>query len=892
MRRSIAFATVLALGLTVAPAAAQEQQVDGGTVERERGASRAAPVLEAVRVTGAEPRIDGALDDAAWATAPVATGFVQFAPDEGAPASEATEARVLYGGDALFVAIRALDSSPSEIAGQLTRRDQGSYSDFVAVVVDSYFDRRTAFHFEVNPVGVKRDIYRFNDTGEDVGWDAVWDVATGIDERGWTAEFRIPYSQLRFEDGDVQTWGINFVRNIARRDELSAWAPTLRSESAIVSRFGELRGLRDLEPPRRVELAPYSLARLERAPGDASDPFYARNDVAATVGADARYGVSSNLTLDMTLNPDFGQVEADPADVNLSAFETFYPEKRPFFLEGASLFHLPLQFGDGDGANEALFYSRRVGRTPQGSVDVGGDDWVDAPDQTTILGAWKLSGKTPTGWSIGFMDAVTPEERAEVALADGGREEAVVEPLTNYLVTRVAKDFREGRSAIGFLGTAVGRDAGASEALGLRSGAYAGGVDARHRFAQDRWSVEAYLLGSHVRGSADAIARTQRSSARYFQRPDADHTVYDPTRTSLDGASFGLALNKLAGGHWRFGTGVQSRTPGFEVNDAGFMREADYTSSFLYLGYDQSTPQGPFRRWRLNANAWSTWSWGGERMGTGGNVNGNFQLVNFWGGYMGVNHSARAWSTGLLRGGPAILREANWNGWYGLNSDSRKPVRLSMNGWWNARPESDSWTLGASPTVSWRPSGRADLSLGASFTRNVDDRQWVGRVAAAEDVAAPWVFGRMDQSTVGLTARVDYSFTPTLSLQVYAQPFVSAGDFGAFKRVADPRAARHAERFVPLAATPDGDGGWRADVDGDGVAETFGEPDFNVRQFRSNTVLRWEYRPGSTLFLVWAQGRSQVLDQGEFRLGGGLDGLFGVQPENIFMMKVSYWLNP
>jgi hypothetical protein len=838
---------------------------------------------------GAEtPRLDGRIDEAIWATAPVARDFVQYQPDPGRPASQRTEARVLYGDDALWIALRAFDTAPDSVVGQLTRRDQHSYSDVLGVVIDSYFDRRTAFHFEANPVGVKRDMYRFDDTAEDTGWDAVWDVATTVDDLGWSAEFRIPLSQLRFRDAPEQTWGINFLRVIARHDETVLWAPTSRDEAAIVSRFGELRGIRDLDPPRRIELAPYTVARLERAPGDEDDPFYRKNATFGSAGADLKVGITTDLTLNVTINPDFGQVEADPAQVNLTAYETFLPERRPFFVEGSNLFRFSLALGDGDDAVESLFYSRRIGRAPQGEADDRGG-WVDADRQTTILGAWKLSGKTSGGLSIGLLHAVTAEESAEVAPAEGGRFDEAIEPFTNTSMARVQQDFREGRTAVGFIGTAVSREAEVADALGLRTGAYTAGVDWRHRFGADRFEVRGYVLGSHIRGSAAAIEEAQRSSARYFQRPDADHVEVDPTRTSLSGASATLDFSKVTGGHWRFGTGVQTRSPGFDANDAGYLREADYTSGFLYLGYDQSAPQGPFRRWRLNTNAWSSWSYGGERYASGGNVNGNFQLTSFWGGYLGLNREWGGLSNGVLRGGPAFRRESRWNGWGGVYSDSRRAVQVDLSTWWSVRPESDSWSVGLAPGVGWRPSGRLTVSVGPSLERNVDDRQWIDRIG--EDAPA-YVFGRLDQTTVGLTARADLAFSPTLSLQVYAQPFVSAGEYSGFKRVTDPGANRYADRFAPVAVTLDETAGaYRGDVDGDGTEDAFDRPDFNVREFRSNTVLRWEYRPGSTLYLVWAQGRSGEGRPGLFDARDDFRGIFS-RPSNTLMVKVSYWLTP
>lgn len=844
----------------------------------------ASPVLRAVPVSG-EIRIDGLAVESAWLQAPVATDFVQFEPDEGQPASERTEARVLYGEDALYVAIRAWDTRAAEIVGQLTRRDQDSYSDLVGVVVDSYFDRRTAFHFAVNPVGVKHDIYRFNDTQEDSGWDAVWDVATSVDDQGWTAEFRIPYSQLRFRDAPEQTWGINFLRDIARLDETAVWAPTSRQESAIVSRFGELQGLRDLGAPRRMEIVPYSVARLERSPGQDANPFYRRNDGSGTVGADVKYGLTSNLTLDLTLNPDFGQVEADPAQVNLTAFETFLPERRPFFLEGSSIFNFGIALGDGDGANESLFYSRRIGRSPQGWADPRGG-WTDVEPQTTILGAWKLSGKTAGGWSVGVLQALTAEESAQIAPAGGGRLEEPVEPLTSYGMVRLQRDFREGRSALGVIGTLVNRDGEVADALSLRRSAVTGGVDFRHRFAGGRYEVAGYVLGSSIEGSPEAIARAQASPARYFQRPDAGHVDFDPARTRMSGGSGFFSVGKIGGGKWRFSTGLHTRSPGFEVNDIGYQRDADAISNWLWVGYRQTTPVGFFREFGLNANGFHGWNYDGDNTGRSANVNGWGQLKNFWNVNAGVARHLGGVSWGMLRGGPRIRREAGVNYWGGFSTDSRKAVMFNFNTWGNRWGESDSFTGGVSPNVRFRPSGRATFNLGMSFNWNDNDAQWVGTVGTAPE----YLFARIDQSTVGLRLRADYAFTPTLSLQLYAEPFVSAARYTDFKRVAEPMAGTYAARFQTLAAREEG-GRVFADVDGDGIEESFGRPDFNVKQFRSNAVLRWEYRPGSTVFLVWSQGRDHQVRDGAFDFGSDLDRLFGVAPRNVFMVKASYWMS-
>ena len=485
------------------------------------------------------------------------------------------------------------------------------------------------------------------------------------------------------------------------------------------------------------------------------------------------------------------------------------------------------------------------------------------------------------------MHAVTSEEMADVAPAVGDRFQKPVEPLGNYGVLRLQRDFNEGRSAVGLIGTTVNRNGEVASDLQLRSQASAGGVDFRHRFGGDAWQVTGYALGSYVRGSAGAIARTQRSPARYYQRPDAGHVSYDPGRTSLGGGAANLGVVKFAGSPWRVGAGVHTRTPGFEANDLGYQRDADYLVHWIWGGYDQTAPQGPFRSWSVNLNGWNVWNYDRNRIGTGINLSSNAQFQNFWFGYAGMNHELPAWSGGLLRGGPLARTEAQTSFWGGFGTDSRKAIWVNVNSWGNVRPESDSWSLGFSPTLRVRPSGRATFSLGAMLGRNVDDRQWVRRLRPDAD-AANYLFARIDQTTVGLTARVDYAFTPNLSLQVYAQPFVGAGRYHEFKHVADARAERYAERYEAVGVRADG-GRYLADVDGRRVS--FGNPDFNFRQFRSNTVLRWEYLPGSVLFLVWSQGRNHSADTGQFDFAADLDDLFGVMPDNVFMVKLSYWLS-
>ncbi|HMA46178.1 MAG TPA: DUF5916 domain-containing protein, partial [Frankiaceae bacterium] len=502
--------------------------------------------------------MDGRLDDPAWTSAPSYADFTQREPNDGQPSLERTEFRVVFTDEALYVAVRAFDTQPDRIVGQLTRRDQNSPSDWAIVIVDSYHDRRTAFDFWVNPAGVKLDLYRSNDTDEDDGWDAVWDVATQRDGEGWTAEYRIPFSQLRFARADELRFGFNVCRQVVRLNELSCWRPLPRSASGIVSLFGDLEGLSGIQPPRRFEVLPYTVGRTARTITEPGNPFRTGEEYAARVGADVKLGIGSNLTLDATVNPDFGQVEADPAVLNLSAFETFFAERRPFFTEGVNIFRFPLSLGDGDDANEQLFYTRRIGRAPQASPDVPVGGHAEQVQQTTIRAAGKLSGRLPSGWTIGALGARTGPQSAGLDSA-GVRSRQVVEPATNYFVGRLARDFRDGRTMIGLFGTAMNRELPARLDR-LRSSAYALGLDWSHRFRRDTYQFRGRLVGTSVYGSTDAMMLTQRSPVHFFQRPDRDYgPVYDTTRTSLAGYAGQMEFGKIGGGHWRFLTALDWR---------------------------------------------------------------------------------------------------------------------------------------------------------------------------------------------------------------------------------------------------------------------------------------------------------------------------------------------
>ena len=892
-RRDLAALALLSsLAILAGPLAAQDILIDGEPHAR----AAAAPSLQAVRAAAAV-NIDGRLDEPAWADAPLARDFVQFRPDPGQPASERTEVRVLYTDDAVFIGARMHDRDPDRIIRRLARRDERVTTDAFHVAFDSYFDHRTAFRFSVSVAGVQSDWLLFSDTSEDVEWNAVWESATRTDEGGWTAEMRIPLSQLRFArpagNGAGRTWGINFWRELARLDESSVWAPLPDDGSRLVSAFGTLRELDGIRPRRSLEARPYVVSSATRAPGTADNPFYAATAVRQTVGGDLKYGITDNLTLDLTVNPDFGQVEADPSVVNLTAFETFFPEKRPFFQEGADIFQFSIGAPD-DENNESLFYSRRVGRTPQGSVATP-SEYQDVPEATNILGAAKLSGKTADGWSVGFLGALTSSETARFTTSADVFGRQLVEPVTSYAVGRIIKDFRDGESAVGLIATATNRRLAADGPVSfLTSAAYAGGIDFRHRFGGGNYQVDGHLIVSTVSGSAEAIERIQRSSVHYFQRPDS-HVGLNPARTRLSGSTSTLSFSKVGGGNWRYGVFGENRSPGFEINDLGFQQNADYRVGAAWVSYDQYRPQGPFLRWGVNTAAWSGWTFGGERQFSGGNVNGNFQLKNFWRGFFGFNHEWSGLATTALRGGPALYQPAQWNGWGGMFTDSRKAVQVGVFSSMGGEYDTGTRRFGFSPQVTIRPSSRFLLDLGPGFNWNHRDWQYVAQPRSA--AGTHYVFGRLKQRTVSLTTRLNYTFSPNLSLQFYAQPFVSAGTYDRLMEVEDPRAAAFGDRFRVYDGRElrrleaGGFGLYQVDADRDGTADYgFGDPAFNLKALRSNLVLRWQYRPGSSLFLVWSRDQQSFLNDGSFDLRRDMADIARIPSTNVFLIKFEHWL--
>jgi hypothetical protein len=820
----------------------------------------AATAAMAVRAARA-PVIDGRGDDPVWAQAQVITAFTEWQPTPGKAPRFPTEARVAYDAANLYVLVRCFDPHPDSIIRPLARRDTWTSSDMVWLFIDSYHDRRTGYEFGVNAAGVKIDQAIYDDGNEDGAWDAVWDAATRIDSLGWTAEFRIPLSQMRYGTQRDHTFGFTVDRDIYRYNERVSWPVINQAHNGLVSQLGELSGLDDLEVPRRLEAAPYVVAK--NASEIRNNAFTRGSN--ATVGADLKYRVAPNLTLDATINPDFGQVEADPAVLNLTAFESFFDERRPFFVAGRGLFQFPVNCSSVNCNSEGLFYSRRIGRTPA----LAGTYSDTTPQQpTTILGAAKLTGRMPGGLTLGFMDAVT--QRATL------RGDTTTEPGTNFAVLRAKQDMRQGRSSVGVMVTGVNRSMDRFSTPYLHSSAYAGAFDFRHKFLKDNYEVSGSMGLSRVAGSAQVISATQQDAVHYYQRPDAGLPL-DTLRTSLSGDAEELHFGKFGGQHLLFESAYMRRSAGFEVNDAGYLQRADQQSWATWAGYFDRHQRKLYNRLQWNMNWWQYWTTAGLPLEAAYNTNMHVQLRNNWWIHLGGTYGqlGATYCDRCARGGPAVRQDAYIAPWFGLNGDDRKALVPYL--WVNyfKGDAGHNWSLNLSPELDYKV-GAFSSVLALNWTRNVSDNQWYHNYTDASG-GLHYTFAHLRQTTVGLTLRLNYTFTPTMSLQVYAQPFVSKGTFSNVRELSStPRAARYEDRYVAY-----GDASVTSDPGG-----------FNVKQFASNVVFRWEYRPGSTLFVVWSQGRQGgVGSEGTGTFQDDVRDLFRLHPLNTLLVKVAYWVN-
>jgi hypothetical protein len=865
-----------------------------------------APAVGAVRLTS-PVTVDGRLNEDVWRTAPAATEFRQSQPDEGKPATQRTEVRFAYDDGAIYVGARMFDTMGAKgVRTRLLRRDAMTEndSDILQLVFDSYHDHVSTYVFWVNPSGSKRD-----GTG-DPTWDPVWETGTQIDSLGWTAELRIPLNQLNFSRATDQTWGVQILRFVHRLNERTHFAWWPNNESGGPQRYGHLDGIRIDDRPRGFEILPYTVARARYIrPADPTNPFTKDNDKDYRVGGDLKYRLTSNLTLNATFNPDFGQVEVDPAVVNLSAFETFFPERRPFFIENANAF----SFGSfscffcSNVSSLSMFYTRRVGRSPQ--LFPSGT-YVDMPENATILGAGKITGRTANNYRIGVLDAVTRQERASIIAIDpvtGERSEfeSVAEPLTNYFVARARKEFKGGQYTFGGITTATDRFGDDSLAsTRLSRSARAAGFDWYAATKDRTYTFFGQSAFTNVNGSVAAIDRLQRSSARYFQRPDRKSgsnglfsDAYDPTETSLNGYA-GYARVARESGTWLWESMVNYRSPGFEVNDIAFNTRSDYV--WMNANFVRSiTKPGPiFRNYFAVASFQQQFNYDGDVTDRQFALGDFTQLKNFWFVNAFSIYAPDVYDDVATRGGPVVKKRGYLYNSLQITTDARKPISFSWNSNYQFRHKGPA-SFGVGLTTTWKPTSQVQLSLGPSFNRSQGLAQFV--TSGADSTATAffgrrYIFAGIDQKSLSMSTRANVTFTPDLTLEVFAQPLIASGNYKTFREFVAPRRPEFHD-FVPstelTSEVVDGSKRYTVDVDGpSGPAQpiSFFDPNFNFRSLRGNAVLRWEYLPGSTLYFVWQQNRSDTEQIGDFRLGRDRSALFSAHPDNIFLVKATYWI--
>jgi hypothetical protein len=860
----------IALNLIVASAASVAQTSPPDSLKR----------IVATRAPALDVRIDGRLDEVSWSTAAFVSDFTQKDPVEGAAPSERTELAVLYDDEAIYIGARLHRADPTRIHRNVTRRDDVGNTERLIVSLDTYHDRRTAYSFVVTAAGAIADYYHPSDQefSRDYSYDPVWEADASVDGGGWSAEIRIPFSQLRFNDADEQVWGINIDRWIPDLNEDIYWRLISKDDNGWSSRFGELVGLRRIRPSTRIELMPYVAAQADAYDeSDPDDPF--ARTFSGRAGVDLKMGIGPNLTLDATVNPDFGQVEADPAEVNLSAFESFFSERRPFFVEGADLLR---------GSGASYFYSRRIGGSPSGYASGA---YVDAPNNSTILAATKLTGRLASGLSVAALGAVTEREFARVTAArDSAVIEVEVEPLTFFGISRLQQEFGESQSTVGVMGTIVHRDLSRSAALAdaVVGDAITGGIDYLLRFEQGEWDLSGHVGGSHVRGSTRAMESLQRSSSRYYQRPDAGHVEIDTTRTSLSGYTIGGTLAKNSG-TWQGYIGIGAESPGLELNDAGQLGTADDIDAWSGLSYHENEPGAVLRNYRLSLDASTGWNYDGINTYRSFGVNANATLTSFWSvsGWGGFNLPGQ--SDNLSRGGPSMGTALGGYAGINVNTPSTESVRawMSLNA---SRNAIGGWDFGTDLELSGEIGDRLSFSVGPHFSRSMTPRQYVTAIDGPNELTyrRRYVFARIDQTYLSGQLRLGYVITPRLSIDVYAEPFVGSGRFFDYGELPEP-GTTDIRRYESSGATVERVDESTVRVVDNGEEFLLPDQSFTFLSFRSNVVLRWEWLRGSTAYLVWQRSAGAYSPVPEpvrvHHIGDAITSSGG----HVVAVKIAYW---
>ena len=844
--------------------------------------------------------IDGRLEEKVWQTEP-AKCFTQTCPNKGYPATERTKVWVAYDDKALYVAAMCYDSEPKKIKARLGRRDDRVNSDWFFFALDPYNDKRSGYNFGVNPAGSIIDGTLSNDFGEDDAWDGIWESKAVKTAEGWSLEMKIPFNQIRFRKKDEYVWGVNFQRVIKRKDEIVNFVEMPANVAAFISRFALLKGIKGISPGRVIELTPYAVSDARFQPAEAGNPFQTGHRAYSHEGFDFKLGLKSNLTLDATANPDFGEVEVDPAVINLSAYETYYDEKRPFFIEGASIFN---EFGQGNVSFNAdfnwpkpsFFYSRRIGRAPEGEVtqNVG---FVDFPESTSIREAAKATGKFGP-LNVGIIEALTAREYAAIDNA-GVRSSTEVEPSSSFSVLRAQVDINQGAQGLGLIATEVCRDL-PTEALSgiLNKKAFSLAFDGWSFLDKNQvWVVSGWAGGTRVEGTVDDILRLQTSFLHYYQRPDVNHVRINPAATSLSGWGSRLILAKQSGNvivDLRAG----ALSPGFDPNDVGFQYSGSdivNVSGMVGYQYQGKKPGKIFQDVLIAAGGSQNRDFGWNKVWQEVFAEFKGTLKNSWKFISLLNFSPATLDNQLTRGGPMALSPIKWQGYFNLTTDTRRPI--FFNGLVKVLDQPKDghlWNTKLTATFEW-PSN-ISLSVGPQYEFKKTQTQWVG---AFEDslmtstLGSRYVFAQIEQKIVSAEIRLTWGFTPKLTLQAYLQPYIASGKYSRFKELARPRVYEYNLYGEGGSTIRLADGNYTVDPDGRRAAPpfSFANPDFKLRSLRGTVVFRWEYRPSSLVYFVWTQSRSDNTNPGILQLGPDLGRLLTSPGQNIFLIKVSYHWN-
>lgn len=849
-------------------------------------------VMFTTQITGDAPVIDGLVSDKCWNQVEWTGDYVQHEPISLGESLQETKFKVLYDDRNLYLVFRCYDDEPEKIEQRMSRRDEFP-GDWIGVNIDSYHDLRSAFSFTLSVSGVKSDEFISNDGQNwDNSWNPIWYAKTQTDSLGWTGEIRIPLSQLRFNKDENQVWGIQSTRRIFREEERDIWQPVNRTDQGWVSRFGELHGLKGLQPQKQLEIQPYLLSQVGLYSKEENNPFATGKDWRTSVGLDAKIGVTNDLTLDLTINPDFGQVEADPGAVRLDGFQIFLSERRPFFIENRNIFDYRITGSEAGGAydSDLLFYSRRIGGNPHRYIGSNVDEsyFVDQPENTTILGAAKFSGKTKKGLSVGVLESVTQREMATIDQL-GERSEEVVEPFTNFFVGRLQQDFNKGNTVIGGILTSVQRNINDPALDFLHKSAYTGGLDILHNWKDKEWFFSAKTLFSRVNGSKEAILETQTAFEHLFQRKDAKHLEVDSSATSLLGTGGTMMLGKSSG-EWIFQTGITWRSPQLELNDIGFLNNADEINYFFWGSRRWTEPKKVFRQFWWSINNWERWDFSGKNLYQAVNTNAHGFFKNFWKTGLGLNYELKDINNNALRGGPAIRRPNGFGGFWYLSSDSRKRFSVRLNTFQGRATDAIVRVQSYGISFRWQPNNALNLSVRPSLFIYKRKEQYADQ--AIYNGETLYLNGRVDQRTFSTTFRLNYNITPDFTIQYYGEPFLSKAKYDRFSKVTNNPLGKHFDDRFSLFSdnqiSYNEDTG-QYDVDenlDNSIDYSFRDPDFSFLQFRSNLVLRWEYIPGSELFLVWSQGASAGGDPDQGIIQSLSENLFGQDnTKNIFLVK-------